>query len=424
MSISGYLSIYNDWDMLDDVLDSVVGVLDELVVVDGGYAWMADYLEQTGRDPERSNQAMHDVLARFDLPKKVLTGRWNDEVEKRRAGYEACSGDYVLRVDADEIVHFDYDAVLDFVRSDCAMAEFIAALCLSPNRVQSTRQGWLPQVGFLFDRARISALEHLRYLWLVLPEELQSLVSRYERQPMYPRAVAYGSHLSLLRSPDAALQRAEFYHLLHARSHGFPWLGGTAPDRIEDSGTLLNYVSAGAFRESLTWTDIYAGWARLDGTPVVSSPLTAEQEAPVQRHFDRFVASRIDDHRRFRREPRSFLNGHALLFEASAPESIVALSGGTDWMELRIVDGAIAAVNARAHAIVDEEPWERSIALPVTFRGDRLDVSLAPLDSLGPGILRRVIEIAVSADDHAPVHRLQLMGDTFDGDDGRQGSRC
>ena len=39
MKISAYLVIYNDYDILEEALSSVVGYVDEMVVVDGAYTW-------------------------------------------------------------------------------------------------------------------------------------------------------------------------------------------------------------------------------------------------------------------------------------------------------------------------------------------------------------------------------------------------
>ena len=42
---SAYLSIYNDWDILAWTLRSIASYVDELVVVDGAYEWMAPDLK-------------------------------------------------------------------------------------------------------------------------------------------------------------------------------------------------------------------------------------------------------------------------------------------------------------------------------------------------------------------------------------------
>jgi hypothetical protein len=103
MSISGYLSIYNDWDILEHALRSVVPYIDELVVVDGGYRWMSAYLTAIGRDLERSVDRVYDIVGSFPVPTKVVSGPWDDEPQKRIAGYDACSCEFVLRFDADDV---------------------------------------------------------------------------------------------------------------------------------------------------------------------------------------------------------------------------------------------------------------------------------------------------------------------------------
>jgi hypothetical protein len=46
MSISGYISVYNDWDILEHALQFVIPYIDGLIVVDGGYRWIAHISRQ------------------------------------------------------------------------------------------------------------------------------------------------------------------------------------------------------------------------------------------------------------------------------------------------------------------------------------------------------------------------------------------
>ena len=130
---SAYLSIYEDWEFVEPSLKSIAPLLDELVVVDGAYRWMANYVRANGRDPERSNRKVYDALSRCGVPLKVINGTWNDEFEKRAAGYSACKNAYIFRVDSDEIVFANEKAVADFVASGGAVAEMeIPPVCRTP----------------------------------------------------------------------------------------------------------------------------------------------------------------------------------------------------------------------------------------------------------------------------------------------------
>jgi hypothetical protein len=103
---SAYLSIYNDWDILPASLRSVASHVDELVVVDGAYEWMVPYLTMLGIDPLRSDPRVYAALEASGIPFRVISENWKSEPEKRQAGYEACTHDYIYRVDADEVMYF------------------------------------------------------------------------------------------------------------------------------------------------------------------------------------------------------------------------------------------------------------------------------------------------------------------------------
>ena len=108
---SAYLSIYNDWDILPSALRSIASHVDELVVVDGAYEWMVPYLTMQGLDPTRSDPRVYAALEASGIPFRVISHTWKHEPEKRLAGYEAFTHDFIYRVDADEIMFFDEPAL-------------------------------------------------------------------------------------------------------------------------------------------------------------------------------------------------------------------------------------------------------------------------------------------------------------------------
>src|SRR5918998_598977 len=116
--ISAYLSVFDDWQLLGPSMASIEPLVDEIVVVDGAYAWVAPHLEP-GRDPARSDARVRDVLAPFAGKTRFIEGVWRDEMEKRMAGYAACRGRWVLKADADEIVFPtpEWDACLTAARA-------------------------------------------------------------------------------------------------------------------------------------------------------------------------------------------------------------------------------------------------------------------------------------------------------------------
>ena len=105
-TFSAYMSVYNDVDILARVLPPLQGRIDELVIVDGGYDWMEEYLRGIGKDPSRSDAGLYRLVEESGIPYRCINKVWKNEIEKRTAGYAACTTDYVFRVDADEVSFF------------------------------------------------------------------------------------------------------------------------------------------------------------------------------------------------------------------------------------------------------------------------------------------------------------------------------
>ena len=214
--ISAYLSIFDDWQLLGPAMASIEPLVDEIVVVDGAYQWVAPHLP-AGRDPARSDPRVRDALAPFAAKTRFIEGVWRDEMEKRTAGYAACRGRWILKADADEIV-FPTDAWSGVLDGRRAVGQTEMLNYVAPGWIEG--QAPAPRQGVLFDAGRISALEHLSYAWLVYPGSPGGPeVPAADATLIAPEPIARHAHLTHWRPPETAANRARYYILnLHRRT--------------------------------------------------------------------------------------------------------------------------------------------------------------------------------------------------------------
>jgi hypothetical protein len=348
--LSAYLSIFDDWDFLPDVLKSVDSIADEIVVVDGGYDWIAPHLGN--RDPARSRDEVYDALAPYSAKTKIIQRTWQDEFEKRRAGFLSCSSRYVMRFDADEINFFDEGALARFFSSGKAVAPIDMPAFLTPafyhgHSVDGVRQ------SALFDRARINDRQHLDWLWLVLPKALTQ--DPVDPELLFHECVAFTPHLTLWRRPFSASTRAMFYVLLWIKNNrGDAALRDIAPE----------------IRELLMGRDVVAGGPyALDTGYVAPSPLSAEQSAPLARLFANHLDALADLNRGLR-DGRRVNNGEPYNIDLSSERHVEALGSTLTF------SGPIQHLNARLTSVMSVAPFTKTeiVAVSIDGRSARLDI--------------------------------------------------
>ncbi len=255
-TISACIIMHDDYDALQEAIEAVLPYIDELVVVDGAYDWIAPFLTALGEDPGRSRSAALDIVNGFRsrVPVKYIAGVWENELRKREALYEAATCDYVYLVDADEIHEFRPDAFAAFHDSPKSVA-----MAHSPFYADADHIGFqpgqepAPNKPVMFKRDRISAKAHASYLWLVLtPEEKAELPERDDQDFFLTEPIAINHHLSHMRSLRTSYNRAAFYNMLSIRGrHRLAWWGDEAvtPDGVAD--LILSRLSAGQFYDLL-----------------------------------------------------------------------------------------------------------------------------------------------------------------------------
>jgi hypothetical protein len=394
--LSAYLQIYNDWDFLAPMLRSIAPYVDELVVMDGAYAWMADFLERSGRNPLRSDARVFDALEDSRIPYRVITKLWKNEIEKRMAGYTACEGRYVLRIDADEVMFFD-DAELErFFSKGSAIAQVELPSYIAPGWLKAIKSPEgitrLPRAPILFDSNRITPDIHLNYLWLVLGSEpLPNTGGKPAAVHLNP--VGFSAHLTGWRQLAAATQRAEFYLLLRARKKGVMWLKELKGKSLGNLSALFDFISPEQFRDILQASKTGAQRFNFDDLIVVPTPLMPEQEA-------------------------SFLDCHTAMMDELAALNRSLLDTGlhfaTNWplyIDISSADcfGAVVqnnavhfefscdvrGANASLNIVDSSQPWFNSVPLDVDIGSQSATVRLPESERLRP-YLRRQIQLRVT----------------------------
>ena len=210
----------------------------------------------------------------------------------------------------------------------------------SPERVQCAGDGKpSPRQGFLFDRRKVDAAQHLHYLWLVLTaDQLESHAN--DRHPVFPDAVAFNAHLSNWRTPDGGVQRAAFYVMNYMRSHGAPFIPELRHRPMNDFGPFFEYIPAAAFNSAMKRSEVINGQHKLDGGHLCPSPLTSEQEGTFAGLYEAFLASTRAFNRAALEADQTFINGQSMCFHLT----------GLD--EARLADGVGFSVFV-SHRIVE-----------------------------------------------------------------------
>lgn len=221
-SMGALINYYNDIGMLRHQMESgQFDEYDQICVVDGPYSYTRSLSLSDGdsslpfhaTDVGRVLLADPRVVYRYEV--------WQDEAQKRIAGYEAMTTDYVMLHDTDEFYAINSDALSKFFESDKAVASFLCQnLCLdgihfAPEYYAVDATERLPHKAFLFKRDAVSSREHLNFLWLVGVNQ-----SAPDRTKSFLTPVALGYHFTAMRSREGQIQKYTFYSALHNAKHG------------------------------------------------------------------------------------------------------------------------------------------------------------------------------------------------------------
>ena len=295
---SAYLSIYNDADILSKSLDSIREYVNELIVVDGAYTWNASYLQAIGLNPEASERHIYEILEQSNIPYKVIKGIWNSEVEKRIAGYQATSSRFVMRIDADEVILFNDDALNNYFASQCAVAEMYMPNYVAPGLVIGGKSlidkyRAFPRQACLFDREKISAINHLQYLWLVLTaDELPRSENRKKIFPVFETPIAFCAHLTNWRLVESSILRSSFYNMNWMRKYGAPWIKSIKSSGSFNFDEFFLKIDPKNFLQVMRNSLITQGDIELRTTEVLTqSPISIDDEKRFVDIYHQFLFS-------------------------------------------------------------------------------------------------------------------------------------
>jgi hypothetical protein len=404
---SAYLNIFDDWDLLGAAVASFYDRVDEIVVVDGAYRWMAPLFEADGRDPTRSRPEVHVALAPFADKVRVISGLWDNELHKRMAGYQACSERYVFRVDADEVMFFDDAEIERFLASEHGVAEMEMPIMLAPDLLRSRPGLGIERQALLFDRERVGALEHCSHLWLVLPEAERARLPPQNPSMVWPAPIAFNAHLTHWRRPLTAVSRARFYDLNYLREkRHVPWLGLTAEPGVSDAEwvvEMLRHVEPRRLTQRLLGHATTLGYTWLDGFGVGEAPLGPEQKALFATHRTAQLDALAELNLALSAARRVMQSQTEYMIDLSTPAARAAL--GAEERASFAFEGRLAFCTARLDWLTAASPYSWTVELPVEVRGERAWVTLPQTPVAGS--FRCVMRLWAQTD---PAKPLILFG--------------
>lgn len=400
--ISAYLSIYNDSDILDEALNSIKYYVDELIIVDGAYEWMAPFLSAIGKNPEKSDEIVYEKVRRSGIPYKVIKKVWKNEVEKRVAGFSEANNQYVMRVDADEIIFFEDKSLRSFFNSGCAVAEMFMPTYVAPGYVIKGRtiiDGFrgFPRQCCLFDKSKISAEEHLRYLWLVLTVDLlPGLIKKKKIYPVFEKPIAFCAHLTNWRYVESSASRGCFYTMNWMRKNGAPWVKGLGKRAISDFNSFFKNIPPSIFLEvmrngAFVQGDILIG----AGEKLSPSPLDLSSEKIFTGLYKKYLDNLSNRVAAVKKNGSYNLFDYPFYFDISNEVDLIKLGADnkiTIEFSTKINDATVSILT-----LIDHAPFSSEVKIPFHISNNLLIITL-PIIEYEKFIIRKAIKIIVSSD--------------------------
>ena len=400
--ISAYLSIYNDSDILDAALNSIRPYVDELIVIDGAYEWMAPFLRASGRDPERSDESVYEKLRSSGIPYKIISKVWKNEVEKRIFGFSETKNRYVMRIDADEVIFFDDAALRSFFNSNCAVAEMFMPTYVAPGFVIKGRtiidyfRGF-PRQCFLFDKSKISAEEHLRYLWLVLTVDLlPELNQKTKIYSVFERPISFCAHLTNWRYVESSASRSSFYTMNWMRENGAPWIKHLQGNPISNFESFFEIIPPSIFLEVMRNGAFIQGDILLkSGEKLAPSPLDLADEKIFSGLYKKYLDNLSDRVSLIQKRGSHTLLNYPMYFDISTVDGLKKLASNDE-----IAIEFSCQINAATVSIFTFNncaPFSSESHISYKISGFSLLFKIPPIE-YDEFILRKAIKICVSSD--------------------------
>jgi hypothetical protein len=142
-------------------------------------------------------------------------GSWTDEAAKRIEAYAAIEEDLIVLLDTDEFFRLDRNMIDQFWHSGYSVGShriqnlYTGGLLGSDPHHRSASPNTLPHRRFIFRRNRISAAQHLDYLWLVGVAQNPA-----DPDQLCPAPLGDTLHLTGCRSTQGQIGKMSFYKCL------------------------------------------------------------------------------------------------------------------------------------------------------------------------------------------------------------------
>jgi hypothetical protein len=403
MKTSAYLSVFDDYDLLGPAMAKIAPRVDEIVVVDGAYRWMAPFFNAIGRDPTRSVERLREVMAPYAHKTRWINQLWENEPDKRAAGYAACSHRWIWRLDADE-VHFVNDNALDrFFSSGKGVAEMELPIYVAPALIRGTPGQPIERNSLLFDSEQVDAQAHLRYLWLVVPQVERERIAAADAAKIFGEPISFTAHLTGWRPPLTAVARARFYVMNWLRENGTAQAGSLFRyDKQAGFGPMLQQLPPPALMDTLLGHAIVAGLPDMGAQSLLPTPLTPAEDASFALLYAAFLAGLAGLNQMMTRQPRTVAAGLDYNIDLSTPGAAAPfLRGGVLHFSF---DERIAAARGTLDRLHRDAPFVDRAELPVAIEGGMLRIAMPPEPRPA---LRRVLRLAAWPADKQRLLRLR-----------------
>lgn len=217
--VVGVLIIHNDSSLLEQTLLSVKDYIDELVIVDGAYEWVAPFCELNGEDPEKSTDNLIRIVEKSKIPYKYYSGVWGSETHKRKFSIDIVESDYIMLVDSDELFDLKKDEILSFFNSGKIIGECYFPLYFNATVIgESIGLNSAPVKSIFINKKNAENSDIVDSLFLMVPENERK--NKLKNNVRYQKKLGTVHHISSFRTDGAGYRRARFYNLLSMRVTG------------------------------------------------------------------------------------------------------------------------------------------------------------------------------------------------------------
>jgi len=209
--ISVYTILFHDLQFYDDIIKHIYNFVDEIIVVDGPYAYAVDNLKKLNLfyDENEKPIEIDNIINKYSKIKYTYAIHENEE-EKRIYGYNKCSNDIVLLIDTDEFLHIDINNLQQFIMTQ---NKYVGCSNIYNMCDYNINYNALCKKYILFKKSHISAIDHLNYLWLVGCKQDAKVIEYMDDNPI---GTIY--HQTLNRNKQNNIVKFVFYVLLYRKN--------------------------------------------------------------------------------------------------------------------------------------------------------------------------------------------------------------